>query len=318
MAMDPGVTSALIGAGVTAGSTLANGIFSQRAAAYNQEMNEKNMALQYRYAMESQRMAPVNEVYGLRAAGLSPTLANGAQGMSVGSGSQGTVEAPKVDPANLLFMAQLKNIEADTDKKKQETDNLMTVNETNSLALAHAHDLDATLAKNMPVLFDEMAADSRYPEHMRKMFEDAAKSIRESGVTQGGLQGLEKYLNLRVEQKEALVKEMSTRFDWNLAVAQLDDPHLIKALVKMPQDQRRNLVALSGKYIQEVATLAQTAESEKAKREKIGAEIQKLTRETQKILHSDGAQMWKEKDAQGVMWLMGSHLAGSVSTKLTK
>lgn len=307
----PLVSAALI----QGGATIANNLLDRSAAAQNQKYNRENMRENFAYSQQAQRMAAVNEVAGLKMAGLSPSLANGAAAAPIANSSNGTAQASHFDPANLLLMAQLKNVQADTEKKEQETTNLETVNESNSLALTHAKDLDATLSLNMPVLFTEMSKDSRYSEGMREMFAAAAKDIKAEGITQGGLQGLEKYLNLRVEQKEALIKEMTTRFDWNLAIAKLEDPHLIKSLVKMPQTERENLLALSGKYIQEVATLAQTAETEVSKREKIGAEIQKLTRETQKILHSDNAQMYKEKDAQGLLWSLAGSL-GQASVEI--
>ena len=110
--MDPLVVGGL----ALAGSTLANGFFSQRSAAYNQKMVEKNTKLNYKYSQLAQQNAPVNEVYGLKAAGLSPVFANGAQGMATSAGSAGTAQAPSVDPANLLMFAQLKNLDAQADK----------------------------------------------------------------------------------------------------------------------------------------------------------------------------------------------------------
>lgn len=318
------IGEAIGGAAAAAVATPINYYFESKAAEQNQQYYKENLAANFQLSQLAQRNAAGNEVSGLRAAGLSPALANGAAATPVPSAPQGTMKAPNVDPANLLLFAELKNLSAQTDKTKeetaktkQETENLQTINSTNTLAYAHAKDLDATLSANMPQLFEEMSKDGRYPEHMRTMFADAAKQIREEGVTQGGLQGLEKYLSLRIEQKESLIKEMTTRFDWNLAIARLEDPQLIKTLVNMPTTERENLLALSGKYIQEVATLAQTAETEVSKREKIGAEIQKLTRETQKILHSDNAQMYKEKDAQGLMWSLAGSLAGATKDVIT-
>lgn len=290
-----------------AGSTLANGFMQQRAAAYNQRMTEKNTAANYRYAMLSQRNAPINEVYGLKAAGLSPTFANGAQGMAVSQGASGSAQAPEVNPANALMLAQLENINAQTSNIQAQTDKTEAEKQQIDLALGHAYSLDESLTRNLPHMFAEMANDSRYSDDMRKLFAEAAKDSSDIG----GLKGLQAYLDTRVQVKEALNKELSSRFDWNLQVAKLDDPQLIKTLVKMPQAQRENIVALSGKYIQEVANLAQTAETEVSKRQKIGAEIGKIMRETQSILHRDGAQMWKEKDTQGLLWLMGSGLAGA-------
>lgn len=309
--MDPLIGSALIGAAASGVSTVANGFMQQRAAAYNQAMLERNTAANYMYSQRAQRNAARNEVEGLRAAGLSPVFADGSAAASVASGSAGTANAPQFDPANLLLFAQIKNLDAQTQKTKNEAEKIQAEENNISLAYSHAKDLDATLAKNMPILFDEMSKDSRYSEQMRKLFASAAEDIRKEGVTSGGLQGLEKYLNLRIDTKEALVREMSSRFDWNMAIAKLDDPYVIKSLVKMPQAQRENLLALSGKYIQEVATLAQTAETEVAKRNEIGARIIKINREAAKILHSDNAQMHKEGDTQGLLWSLGGSLAGA-------
>lgn len=114
--MDPILAGSLI----YGASTLANGFFSQRSAAYNQEQVEKNTAANYKYSQMSQRNAPVNEVYGLRAAGLSPALANGAQGMATSAGAAGTASPPSDAAANAMLYAQLKNVQAQTDKTEAE------------------------------------------------------------------------------------------------------------------------------------------------------------------------------------------------------
>lgn len=113
----PVVTSALI----QGGATLANSLLQQRAAAKNQEYNRQNMRENFRYSQEAQRMAPVNEVAGLKAAGLSPALANGAAAAPIANSSNGTAQAPQLDPANLLLMAQLKNVEAQTQNTQAQT-----------------------------------------------------------------------------------------------------------------------------------------------------------------------------------------------------
>ena len=80
------------------------------------------------------------QVQGLKMAGLSPALLNGQTpnvAAPVSKGSVGMAENVEFDPATLLLDAQRENVEADTEKKKAETEKISGVDTQNKAYLDH-------------------------------------------------------------------------------------------------------------------------------------------------------------------------------------
>lgn len=228
MPLDP--TTAAIAGGAVAANSLLNGFMQQRAAAYNQRMTEKNTFMNFELSQKAQRNAAANEVLGLRAAGLSPVLADGAQGMSVSAGSSGTASAPQVDAANaLLLKSQLENMQAQTEKTKAEAKSTELQND-----IVEGH--NETLGKNM-ALFYRKLAENTTDEDWKKFYLEQADFADKGDFNSGNYDALIKYFDLQGKPEEAIQRKLDKKLSawlselrWNQASGKtLDDP-FVKAL----------------------------------------------------------------------------------------
>ena len=88
-----------------AGGAAVSQLLAVNAEKRAQERYEKNQRDMFLYAQEAQRRAAVNQVEGLKAAGLSTALASGAQGMqtAVASMPQSNPQAPAPNPQNAFL-----------------------------------------------------------------------------------------------------------------------------------------------------------------------------------------------------------------------
>lgn len=241
MAIDP-----VVGKMITAGATtLANGFFQQRSAAYNQKMTERNQALNYKYAMKAQQMAPVNEVYGLKAAGLSPTFANGAQGMAVSSGASGTAQAPQIDPINLAMLtSQIKKTEAET--KSIQIDNDIKEGE------------NSTLGQNMARFYKRLAEDTTDVD-LKNFYLEQSDFAAKGDFTRGNYDALIKYLDLQGKPEEAIERKLDKKLSaylaelrWNKAKGQtMESNDFVKALGSLDARQSDLLSEQAAKLISE-------------------------------------------------------------------
>lgn len=300
------------------GATAVNSLLQRETAARNQAYYRQNMQANYLLSQQAQRNAARNEVEGLRAAGLNPALADGAAGAPQVAAAGGTEQAAQFDPANMLIRGQMKlqkaqieNVEADTSIKEEQKDALSIQNQ-------HSRDLDETLSENMPRMFKEMSQDERYSEAERALFARTARIAEEEGVTVGAVDGINRYLDLRLNQQRKLVEEQSNRLDWNTVIAKVEDPNYVKALVRMPETQRQQLLSASAQYMASVALMTQQGETEKSKREQYAAQALEATRKAQAIFHGDNAQMAKEDDIQGLMWSIGGSFMQTVGQGAVK
>lgn len=231
------------------GSVLANGFMQQRAAAYNQEQVGKNTAQNYKYAMMAQQNAPVNEVYGLKAAGLSPTFANGAQGMAVSQGAAGTAQAPQIDP---LATAMLR---AQVDKTKAEADSIKIDN-------ANKEGENSTLGKNMSMFYRKLAEDTT-DEEWKKFYLSESDFAEKGDFTRGNYDALLKFFDLQGKPEEAIERKLDKKLSaylaelrWNKAKGHtMDSSTFVKALGTLDvrqsdllAEQASNLIA-QGKQI---------------------------------------------------------------------
>lgn len=317
-AVAPGVGT-LIGAAVGGLSGFAADTWSSdRSRELDQENYEKNQLQNFMYGQEAQRNAAQNDVSGLLKAGLNPALASGAAPAPMVSAPLQNKQAPTLNAGMAQLLsglrlqeAQIENVEADTSIKEEQKDALSIQNQ-------HSRDLDETLSENMPRMFREMSQDERYSEAERALFARTAKIADEEGVTVGAVDGINKYLDLRLNQQRKLVEEQSNRLDWNTVIAKVEDPNYVKALVRMPETQRQQLLAASAQYMASVALMTQQSETEKTKREHYAAQALEATRKAQAIFHGDNAQMAKEDDIQGLMWSIGGSFMETVGKGAVK
>lgn len=249
--MDPLIGSALIGAGVTGLETVANGFMQQRAAKYNQDMLEKNTAANYMFSQRAQRNAARNEVEGLRAAGLSPVFADGAQGMSVASGSAGTAQVSAADFSNLLAFAQLENLKAQTaktkaDAKSTEIDNDIKEGE------------NKTLSQNMAKFYKRLAENTT-DQDLKKFYFEQSDFAASGDFTRGNYDGLIKALDLEGKPEEAIQRRLDKRLSawlaelrWNDAKGKTsNESEFVRALASLDARQSDVLAETAAKLAAE-------------------------------------------------------------------
>lgn len=299
--MDP-ITAKLLIAG---GTTLANGFFQQRSAAYNQKMAEKNQALNYKYAMMAQRNAPINEVYGLKAAGLSPTFANGAQGMAVSSGSSGTAQAPQIDPINLAMLtSQIKKTEAEAEsieidnQNKKHRDTAYSVimdNELDHLRQLYAGDEKAQeiidMYKALPKSEGTYNAYERTLSMLPKTFGSRADLLAEH---------LREKVN-QIRDSSAALTDSKQGADW------IDNPFL-KSLVTSDTAETDRTIADIAKLYADTDNIKETLDLIKKQKSLTDQDIERVKALANQIRNSDVRSMIERGDYTGALFSLLSGL----------
>lgn len=247
--MDP--VSIGLGIGGAGALTLANGFMQQRAAAYNQRMYEKNTAANYFYSQQAQRNAARNEVEGLRSAGLSPVFADGSAAASVAGGSSGTAQAPEVNAANMLAMAQLANLQASTEKTKEDTRSTRIQNDI-------AEGENKTLGENMAKFYKRLAENTT-DEDLKKFYFEQSDFAAKGDFNRGNYDGLIKALDLEGKPEEAIQRRLDKRLSawiaelrWNSAKGKTsNESEFVRALASLDARQSDVLAETAAKLAAE-------------------------------------------------------------------
>lgn len=294
----PLVTSALIQGGVT----LANGLMQQRAAAKNQEYNRQNMRENFRYSQEAQRNAAVNEVAGLKAAGLSPALANGAAAAPIANSSNGTAQAPSLDPANLLLMAQLHNVEAQTENTQAQT--TKTEVETGRMKSA---DLNAqknidTFAGNMLSKIDE----KKNPE-LYAIFETMRSQA--STATVDTVRSTKEFMEMLDFGKSREARFAQYDYEMSLYESMLDKG-VPDEVAKSFAMQNSKLGMEVTKMLADVVLAGSQAEVNEATIAEKAAHIQELLADANLKYSKDFVSQFKQGDAKAMLVNAAVHVLG--------
>lgn len=306
--MDPLIGSALIGAGVAGVQTVANGFMQQRAAAYNQEMYEKNQAANYLYQMNAQRNAAANEVEGLRQAGLSPVLANGAQGMSIAAGTQGTAKAPEssFDPANLMLLSQKKLMDAQADKTAADAESVKIDNANKKQRdAAYGVALDADL-EHLKIL---VGSDSKSAELI-----DQLLALPKSEGTYNALDRVLEYLpksyGARADMIDNMLKERINQARWQSSDPKsksgldwIDNP-LLKSLANADAATVDKTVADISKVMAEKDNLEAVVELTRKQTELTKEDIERVKAMASQIRNSDVKSMIDKGDYKGALFTL--------------
>ena len=129
------VLGALASGALSLGTAGVNYMLAEKHADNAMSRQQELLSKQYALNQAAQVNALPNQVQGARLAGLNPAGFNGqmSSAQSVGLGSAPKAENVEVSPQDVLMMAQAKNLDADTDKKRAEIGN---VNEDTELKFA--------------------------------------------------------------------------------------------------------------------------------------------------------------------------------------
>ena len=180
-------------------TTGANYFLNRDAAERNQQYYRENMQANYMISQRAQRNAARNEVEGLRNAGLSPVLANGAAGAGQVTAQGGTMQAPSFDPANMLLRAQIANLNAQTDKVQSEKAGQDIEN-------ANKKGQNATLGQNMAIYFNKLADDTA-DKDLANFFRKQAEFAQSGEFTKGNYDAYLNYLDVQGKNEEAIARK---------------------------------------------------------------------------------------------------------------
>lgn len=296
--MNPLLIGAAVGAGTKVLETVANGFMQQRAAAYNQEMYEKNQAANYLYQMNAQRNAAANELEGLRQAGLSPVFADGAQGMSVAAGTQGTAKAPETsfDPANLMLMAQTRLMKAQADKVEADAKSVELDN-------ANKEGRNKTLAKNMAQYFTKLSEDTA-DKDLAKFFKAQADYAASGDFVAGNYDAYLNWLDVQGKSEDAIARKADKKLSawlaelrWNKAKGQTaDSSEFVKALSSLDSRQSDLLAEQAANLIAQRRNIDKNTELTGAKLILTNEQIDQVKAATAQLENSNIIEMFEKGD----------------------
>ena len=123
-------------AAMSTAETVGNNLLSEWHADKAQERQKELANIQFNHNQALQRSALSNQVQGAKLAGLNPAMFSGqmspAQSVSQGTAPRGeNVEMNQTSPIDMLTMAQVKNLEAQTEKTEAETSKISGVDTEN-------------------------------------------------------------------------------------------------------------------------------------------------------------------------------------------
>lgn len=293
-----------IDAAIAAGTTIANGLMQQRAAAYNQNVYRENMHANFLLSQQAQRNAARNEVEGLRQAGLSTALADGAAGAPQVTAASGTAQAPQFDPANLLLRSQIKLAESQAEKNEAEADSQKIKNKREK-------SYDLALSQNLASYYESLV-DSTYDDDLKDFFADQASFARKGKANEGNKRALLDYFDLQGKNEEAIARKMDKKLTawlselrWNKAKGHTDETNpFVKSLVTLDARQSdllaaeaANIIASGKNMEQQIELTKQRIELTKEQREQVKAAAEAMN--DQNMMH------WIDKGEYGKALMVG-------------
>lgn len=250
--------SVLHGAAGVAGNVGANALLG----VIENQMYKKNQRDNFRYSQQAQQNAALNNVIGLKKAGLSPALATGAGAFTpapMASAPQQSKTMPGVDFSDIaLKFAEIGNLGAGAGKSVQETNNLETQNALAERALQMQKDIDGTALLRWREKNED--AWNKFVNEFYKGDEDLAKEQ----ATIGLIYGQNEYKKSIVEAMRYANEEMVEKFIF-------DDPTIAKAIAHVPDYAQRKIkaeiayIGSQDKQLQELT--AQLKDVDKRKKE---------------------------------------------------
>lgn len=309
-------------------------LLSVNAERRAQERYERNQKLLYEYQQQAQKNAALNQVEGLRRAGLSPSLASGAQGMATTAASmpQTNPSAPAPNPQSaLLNTAALQQAAAAEDsaasadlKKEQErgvrlqNDNLEGANYT--YAAAYDQVLDNAIA-------DAQAAGDYQSANF---YQELKLSNRDLVKSKGDFDALVAVSNYYSSSPSVLANRVNSLFQRDVGERMLRDKRIATAVAFKPVMDNNLLAAKYQEAVSMSLKLKSDAKANEALLPKLEAEVeqiaqaiatdkalqQKLIAEAELTHNSDVQTLMKQGDWKGVAFNAiegGVHWIGDTS-----
>lgn len=279
--MDP-LTMAAVG-----GAFVANNAISGYRAQQDYEREKALMDKQNAMNRANALGAYVQQVQGMKMAGLNPAAAAGSTPISpsVSKGSSGKAEPMPMSSSDLLVGAQIKNIEAQTDKTKAETQKISGVDTKNVEAdtnlkvaqkllgeanttkvneeASNMHNINEVfqVEKGATALFGQTMAQewqkqpwySKLTSGQKMVVDDIAKG--EFDLHPGSLSALLKSIKTNDDMSTMFKDQVANNAASYLTELQLSDPKVKEALVKIPEKEYSKLKAEISKIYKEATSL---------------------------------------------------------------
>ena len=278
-------------AAMSTAETVGNNLMSEWHADKAQERQKELANIQFSHNQGLQRAAMANQVQGAKLAGLNPAMFNGqmspAQSVSQGSAPKGeNVEMNQTSPVDMLTMAQVRNLEAQTDKTEAETNKISGVDTENiksdtALKIAQAAFADAGKEKigaetqNIQNINEQYSDANRFfKDHGKSVADDwkksnwyvngneATKSLVDK-MADGSIPlsvGTLKALNDTVQNSNNLSK--SDKENYLNAImdvvykTQFENDEVLDAMAELPRDQQKKIRAEVSKIYKELKEIA--------------------------------------------------------------
>lgn len=244
----------------------------------SKEMAEINYLNQRRMARDATPLA----VMGMREAGLNPSSMTQPMtpGSVPGTGLASTPQAPQLQLTQaLLADAQIKNINAQTEKTEVETQNMQDENAT----------VDVNLRRHFQNLLDDPNISKTDKDFYQSIIDHAPS------YSSGSLKGLKDYFTLSQQATDVMFNRFDKQYKQAVISANLRE-NVPDWMAKLPEQQFNELVQKIGNIQASTLLLASESALNSDKADKLKAEIQKDYAEMRHIYHEDWASLWENSD----------------------
>lgn len=238
---------------------------------------------QFNQNMALQRASLSNQVAGAKMAGLNPAMVGqspgGAQSVSQGSGAKG--ENVEINPSELLAMAQVKNLEAETDKTNAEADKIRGVDTENTIA--------DTAKKIAETAYTEAGTDKINNEtqtikNINEQYSDQNKFYKENGANIASEWKKSNWYLMGSDATKKLVDSIASG-SIGLSVGTL------KALTDTIEQSNKMSDSDKQNYLNSVMDVVYQTQFEN---DEVLDALAQLPRDQQKKIKAETAKLWKE------------------------
>ena len=237
----------------TLGAYAVNNAMSEYHANKSDERSRLLMDKQNAMNQANALTAYSNQVQGLRMAGLNPALAQNlgnapVQNVSQGTGAKG--ENVEMSPQDLLLKAQIDNMQAQTNKVKEETDQIHKVNDitdtaNNSAKATYLEHLDRQIADLTDEASKHPKGSNEYERLMDRIDQlNASKERVNDPAFVGALgiaQGLKSGADSVKSDFDVINGFLNGKLDKKVLVKKNMDSGVVDALASMPKFQKEHL-----------------------------------------------------------------------------
>ena len=281
------------GLAISAGTAVMNNLLNQKNASDSYEREKKLMDKQHSMNVADTVNAHTYNVEGMRMAGLNPALGQGATPAvpATGLGSADMAQTSPMDPKDVLTMAQIDNIQADTEVKKAQVPDLkasagLKVAETlfRHAGTAKINEETRNIENINRQYADQNQALGAYGQIMAQKWQSSewyaglspdskytidAMATGELPMSVGAMTALERTIQAQKNLSDADRAVVKNAFDNAVADAMFNDQAVMNAIAREPRDKQKMLY----KHMDEIETAIK----------KMNAEIPNIIQELQNL-----------------------------------